>query len=379
MSLHQCVFVPTVVVTLALGLFVKKQGQDSQRPRRIMHSTVKLITLVAMLTLLLIRNCLAEVIRSSNSNTVGLRAVMNETSQIQVPNHYTGTHAIFLISFGEEAADSTLVERCVISLRRRGQWTGYIVMLTDAPPSRYEHWSEENNVIVMHPREEHFNGADGKQLEFNRHTLSLKAKRFKTYILDYIEMDMRLNDIEVIYYLDIDIIAGDSLEHLFRSKQHMIESPPQLRGGEGVLSTLHFFTPISSEYPFQSGTFVVNRSSSRHCLELWRREIEKIAKGTVGMDQAALRTVNEQIKAGSETKCRLIRMDNEDFLSFPKPRNFDEISNSSAYATLIHLSNSKFAKFIDEQQQNEFLHAVLQLSEDEIESGKYGKSIIRLS
>lgn len=344
-----------------------------------MYSAFKLILLVAISTLLLLRNHLAEDIRSvSNSNTVSLRAGMNETSRIQGQNHYTGTHAIFLISFGEEAADSSLVERCVLSLRRRGQWKGHIVLLTDAPPSRYEDWGDQNNVIIMHPREEHFNGADGKQLKFNRRTLSLKVKRFKTYILDYIDMDKRLNDIEVIYYLDIDIIAGDSLEHLFRSK--MIESPPLLRGGEGgVLSTLHFFTPISSEYPLQSGTFIVKRSSSRHCLELWRKEIEKIAEGTVGMDQVALRNINELIKAGAETKCKLIRMDNEDFLSFPKPRNFDEISNSSSYATLIHLSNSKFAKWIDEEQQNKFLRAVLQLSEDELKSGKYGKSVIRLS
>eukprot|EP00984_Skeletonema_dohrnii_P013565 scaffold5612_cov108-Skeletonema_dohrnii-CCMP3373.AAC.3 len=67
-----------------------------------------------------------------------MKADIYNTSQVQVSNHYAETHAIFLISFGEQAADSTLVERCVLSLRRRGQWTGYIVLLTDAPPSRYE-------------------------------------------------------------------------------------------------------------------------------------------------------------------------------------------------------------------------------------------------
>ena len=97
------------------------------------------------------------------------------------------------------------------------------------------------------------------------------------------------------------------------------------------------------------------------------------------MDQAALRTIHEQIKAGFETKCRLIRMDNEDFLSFLKPKNFNKISQLSSYTTLIHLSNSKFAKWMDEEQQNTFLHAVLQLSEEEIQSGKYGKSIIKLT
>jgi len=377
---YQYVFLPAVV-TLGWLLVTK---QDSQRSRRSMHSIIKLMLVAALsqlvLSLLLVGNHLAEVNRSSDINEISMKADIYNTSQVQVSNHY-GTHAIFLISFGEQAADSTLVERCVLSLRRRGQWTGYIVLLTDASPSRYEDWDEENNVIVMHPREEHFNGAGGKPLEFNRETLSLKVKRFKTYVLDYVDMDKRLNKIEVIYYLDIDIIAGNKLEHLFRSKQQMIESPHQLRGGGGGggLSTLHFFTPISSEYPFQSGTFVVKRTSSRHCLELWRREIENIAGGTLGMDQAALRTIHDQIKAGFETKCRLIRMDNEDFLSFLKPKNFNKISKLSSYTTLIHLSNSKFAKWMDEEQQNTFLHAVLQLSEEEIQSGKYGKSIIKLT
>jgi hypothetical protein len=81
------------------------------------------------------------------------------------------SHAIVLISFGQEAAESTLAERCILSLRRRGQWKGYIVLLTDDSSSRYENiWNEEENFIVMHPKEEHFLGADGKPLVYNRET-----------------------------------------------------------------------------------------------------------------------------------------------------------------------------------------------------------------
>ena len=301
---------------------------------------------------------------------------------LEKQNDYAESHAIFLISFGQEAAESTLAERCILSLRRRGQWKGYIVLLTDASSSRYENvWSEKENVIVMHPKEEHFNGADGKPLAYNRETMSLKVKRFKTYVLDYFDMDQRLNDVETIYYLDIDILAGGTLNHLFSGieMKQMIDYQRQVRGAATGLSTLHFFTPITKEYPFQGGTFVVKRSSSRHCLELWRNEIDKIVGGNLGMDQAALRTVQQHIESGEETKCRLIRMDNEDYISFPKPRNFDEIAQSSSYTTLIHLSNSKFAKWIDEEKQNEFLYKVLQLSEEEIQSGKYGKSIIKLN
>eukprot|EP00956_Cyclotella_meneghiniana_P022557 scaffold42810_cov40-Cyclotella_meneghiniana.AAC.1 len=62
-----------------------------------------------------------------------------------VSNHTIDkSHVIFLISFGEEAEASTLVERCVLSLRRRGQYSGYIIVLTDAPPERYAHVWDDN-------------------------------------------------------------------------------------------------------------------------------------------------------------------------------------------------------------------------------------------
>lgn len=313
-------------------------------------------------------------------NTESVKAEISKAVQVETRNDYADTNAIFLISFGKEAEKGTLVERCILSLRRRGRYTGFIVLLTDAPLSRYEQiWNEKDNVIVMNPKEQHFNGADGKPLKFNRETLSLKAKRFKTFVLDYFDTDKRLSNILFVYYLDIDIVAGGNINHLFSEVEtkHHIEDKHNAR--EAKLSTLHFFTPINKEYPFQSGTFVVKRSSSRRCLELWRREIDKIVEGSLGMDQAALRTVYQQIEAGEETKCNLVRMENEDFLSFPKPSNFDQIAQSSSYTTLIHLSNSKFARWIDEEKQNTFLNRVLQLSGEEIQSGKYGKAVIKLT
>ena len=72
------------------------------------------------------------------------RGGIGSIGDLQKHEEYAESHAIFLISFGQKAAESTLVERCILSLRRRGQWKGYIVLLTDAAPSRYENvWNEE--------------------------------------------------------------------------------------------------------------------------------------------------------------------------------------------------------------------------------------------
>jgi hypothetical protein len=312
----------------------------------------------------------------TNNNNPDLMPVANQD--------FDKTCAIFLISFGEEAASSTLVERCVLSLRRRGQYNGYIVVLTDAPSERYMHvWDE--NVIVMHPQKEHLVNEDGTPLRYSKDNMSLKPKRFKTFVLDYIELDRRLDDVKLLYYLDIDILAGDSLDGLFRGleKQYQISINQRAANNEQdtttMMSKLYFVTPLSKEWPLQSGTMIAQRDTSRHCLKLWRNEIEKIIQaGDSTMDQDALKNIYRRIESGEETQCQLIRMENEHYISFPTPRNFAELSASGAkHAHLIHISNSVFAKRIDEEEQNSYIHQILQLSDEEIESGMYGKAIVR--
>jgi len=294
---------------------------------------------------------------------------LEETSSKSVDN----THAIFLISFGSEAATSTLVERCILSLRRRGAYDGYVILLTDAPSERYHNvWDE--NVFVMHPLEEHLNADDGTPFEFTESNFSLKSKRFKTFIIDYIDMEKGLDSVELVYYLDVDIMAGDSFDDFFTGLETKYEVSRNERSG-GV-SKLYFFTPLSEEWPLQGGTFIVERRSSRHCLELWRKEIDDMTVSGRGRDQDALRNIYQRIESGDETRCKLVRMENENFISFPTPRTFKKITQQSSFPSLIHISNSVFAKWIDEEMQTKYIHKVLQLSDDEIQSQKYGTAVI---
>ena len=292
-------------------------------------------------------------------------------------NNYDKTHAIFLISFGQEAANSTLVERCVLSLRRRGQFSGYIVVLTDAPRERYQHvW--DDRVIVMHPQKEHLMDDEGNVLQYSKDNMSLKPKRFKTFVLDYVDMDDRLKQVELVYYLDIDILAGDSLNGLFQGLETQYNIVGYRPKEEKDTSKLYFVTPLSKEWPLQSGTMIAERGSSQHCLRLWRAEIDAMLKTGRGRDQDALRNIYQNMESGHETKCQLIRMENENYISFPTPRNFAKLSASGAkHANLIHISNSLFAKKIEEEEQNVYISQVLQLSEEEIESGMYGKAVVR--
>lgn len=61
--------------------------------------------------------------------------------------------AVALISFGEMAAEGTLLERCILSIRRRGEFDGKVVVITDAPKERYDGQFDEN-VFVLRAKEE---------------------------------------------------------------------------------------------------------------------------------------------------------------------------------------------------------------------------------
>ncbi|KAL7527851.1 hypothetical protein ACHAWF_003720 [Thalassiosira exigua] len=169
----------------------------------------------------------------------------NAADMIATTDGFDDSRAIFLISFGQEAAESTLVERCILSLRRRGAWDGYVIVLTDASPERYQEvW--DDNVIVMHPLQEHMKAADGTTFEFTKENMSLKSKRFKTFIVDYMGRDKRLDSVETVYYLDIDILAGGSMSDLFTEIERKYKVSRQERSGGR--SKLYFFTPLSKEW-----------------------------------------------------------------------------------------------------------------------------------
>ena len=123
--------------------------------------------------------------------------------------------ALFLICMGEYAAKSKVVERFVYSARNAGRFSGWIVLLTDAPSSRYEqpmanvnNGTETNNLIVIKPRKE--------DIKTHYKYASMTYKRFKTMILDYVDRESKLKNVELVYYLDADIVFGNDLRKAFR-------------------------------------------------------------------------------------------------------------------------------------------------------------------
>ncbi|KAL3937075.1 MAG: hypothetical protein SGARI_002290 [Bacillariaceae sp.] len=114
---------------------------------------------------------------------------------------------------GQEAAKTNLVERFVYSARELGAFSGYIILLTDAPEGRYDNIFQGANVvdnssfIVMRPQAAHYR-TDFKQKD-------MVFKRFKTYVPEYVAAEPRLQNVQLVYYLDVDIVVTKPMSTFF--------------------------------------------------------------------------------------------------------------------------------------------------------------------
>jgi hypothetical protein len=284
---------------------------------------------------------------------------------------------------GQEAMQSKLVERFVWSARHRGEWLGWIVLLTDAPLSRYED-PNDDHFIVMNPLAQHFNTSFREDMPY---------KRFKTHLLDYVDMDSRLNDVRLIYYLDVDIIVGNSLPMLF----HELEGTYHIPKPDGVsphpkAPTLHgpawyasipkiwFFQNKYAHMTVQGGQFVLDRATSQPCLTFWRELID--SNVTEVKDQPALHKMRvhqqerldpymaKRMEPPVLPRCMIVTMEWQRFLHFPANstvfKAVDKIRKNQkpSIHTLIHFKNScNSTSQINDEEEEQFIEYVLQNKE----------------
>jgi len=276
--------------------------------------------------------------------------------------------AIMLISFGKSAAEGTLLERCILSIRRRGQFQDAIVVITDAPADRYK-GEFDDNVFVVKANEDdilydHFK-ATGQ-----------KYKRFKTLLIDYfnglVDSEPQLDQIEYLYYMDIDMMMGASFPLLARGLDKIYRTEHGDSTGDKVPKVFMFMDPHSGKFALNSGFIVINRHTSNPCLDSWKKAMDDNPE--FQFDQQALNLV---VESGGST-CKLIGMDSTGIVTFPaSDRRLKRLMKDRRYYPLIHLFNSCFADKMSDKITKRFVAHVLLLSQAEKESGKYGKQIIR--
>jgi hypothetical protein len=300
--------------------------------------------------------------------------------------------AIFFISMGQAAASGKIVERCLLSIRRRGAWNGYVVLLTDAPHDRYlPSQQQDDHFIVMHPRPQDFKWGDAIN--------DVPYKRFKMMQLKYLDLDPRLNSVDLVYYLDVDIVVGAPLQDLF----DYIEGKYSILGNkrkDTSVAKAFFFTGNYKNYPVQGGQFVLERSHSQYCMDQWLTTFDRLPNIT--KDQEALRVMHETQEGETskkknklnlfdwlfgrdkkekndihENKCELVLMEQMPHLFFPKrAKPMQEMLNSTNYVTLNHFKNTGTAISSYQELQAAFIRALLDISKEEGERLGVAKTII---
>jgi hypothetical protein len=286
--------------------------------------------------------------------------------------------AIFMISMGKDAAKGNIVERCLFSIRRRGNWTGYVVLLTDAPPARYKYLpsqQKDDHFIVLHPRKQDFKfKAQKRQVKDKVKVNDLPYKRFKMMQLNYIDLDPRLANIDLVYYLDIDIVVGAPLQIFF----DYIEDKYNILGKNRIetsVSKAFFFKGNDENFPLQGGQFILERPHSKYCMDQWLHLLDTTPKTT--KDQTSLRILAEQIQNKTETNCELVIMEQYPHLYFPSnPVALKNMMKAENYTTLNHFKNTHTALSIDEDIQAQFIAALLNMTQEEGKALGVAKKII---
>ena len=283
--------------------------------------------------------------------------VANSTNEM---NFYY-KRAIFLLSMGQDAAKSVLVERILLSIRKRGLFLGPVVVLTDAPVDRYK-WltSVDPNFMVLHPRPEDW------RLDLLQ---DMPYKRFKTFILDYLDRlattsASSLKSLELVYYLDIDVVVGKPLQEWF---DHVERTYVFNDAASHHPSKMVFFQGnLQHGFPVQGGQFVLQRNVSQACLDRWRYYIDSYPNESKDQHALSLMLKEQQDSTNNNNHCHLTIMPQHPWLYFLSRNAMTRIlDNTQEYSTLMHIKNSHHATMIPDKKQKKFFAKLLELSSPE--------------
>mmetsp|Transcript_4162 Transcript_4162/g.9473 ORF Transcript_4162/g.9473 Transcript_4162/m.9473 type:complete len:370 (+) Transcript_4162:96-1205(+) len=310
------------------------------------------------------RNLMADPSLNTDATSLTLDSPTSEKAHTVLSETFDDKNSVvFLIAFGEAATSSTYVERNIMSLRRRGEFQGHVLVLTDAPDERYDGLFDEK-VIIMHPKEEH--------MKTDFLYPSMTVKRFKTYIIDYVDMVPELDDVEWIFYLDIDVLFGAPFMDLIQK----LGEENDIRGDDDMVSKFYFFkNPRAYQYVAQGGFIIAHRKMAKECLDLWRREIDSHLEEE--HDQVSLNLISRSIEEGKERSCRLMIMDQGDHISYPRhDGDLYTMMRDRSYSSLIHIKNTANDTSFGNGVHERFVTGLLKLT---FEEKKQGEDLVRKS
>jgi len=273
-------------------------------------------------------------------------------------NHNT---VISMISFGN-AANTFLAERAIRSLRKSGNFSGYIMLLTDKIGSiRYNEtllWDPKT--IVMQGRDEDYSKVQSVK--------AMVFKRFKTLQLSYLNYDTRLSlSTKYVLYIDIDTVCSNRVNNFFNdlylkmterqifvtnehSPEEQINSPK---------SSFLAYNNMGKLKMFHSGFMFFDRIHSVGCLNTWKWMFDNVKANS---DQSLLAYAENK-----KHNCVLFALNELKRRHYTLARASTLISKDPY--TFAHITNSHRSKVIPIETQDTYLRKALMLEKDELITG----------
>jgi hypothetical protein len=297
----------------------------------------------------------------------------------ELPN--SNNTVIAIISMGK-LVEKYLLERCIRSLRVRGDFQGYIMVFTDETGYQtYQRsmawdpktkvmlgWKEDMipmiNVTISENEKGKGNGTPfrtaQKPIEYAQKTMIFK--RFKTHHAKYVASDPELvsANIRYVLYVDVDIVVTNSLSGFFHDYGDMVLR--EYNQWASKLRTQHLSTDFGFFSLFvdrhlkgkmHTGIILSDLKFHDKCAESWRKEMDEFYHKS---DQVMLLNV---IGNYSTYGCKAFELPAHHF-SFANKRIMEQRKPSSL-PTFVHITEFRIRRIKDSDLHQGFLRFILDL------------------
>lgn len=297
----------------------------------------------------------------------------------QLPN--SDNTIVTIISMGK-LVDRFSLEKCIRSVRVRGQFKGYILVYTDEKGyTAYRQsmrWDPKTKIVKgwqedMQPMENvTIVGNDGtsqiqqRPIQYAQHTMIFR--RFKTHHRKYVAADPDLaRNTRFILYVDVDNIIANSLDILFHDYTTMI----QIEYSDWVNNlTQTTNNKISHDFSFISmfrdkhlkskmhgGIMLFDLMHEEGCTSAWRKEMDELWHVS---DQTMMLNV---IANYSAYHCKVFALPQQHF-NFANKRTMEH-RNPNNLPTLVHITDFRIKRMNNDTLLQEFFRFVLDVKEGE--------------
>mmetsp|Transcript_32347 Transcript_32347/g.37057 ORF Transcript_32347/g.37057 Transcript_32347/m.37057 type:complete len:453 (-) Transcript_32347:133-1491(-) len=265
---------------------------------------------------------------------------------------------ISLISMGR-LVDTILVERCILSIRRRGLYSGTILLFTDnIGYQRYQSsilpWDNRTKIIqgkdldlipiedIKEDREKNIAISSAEEIQQNHQQNQSRPKkyaqetmiykRFKTHHKKYIAEDPIMNStIRYVLYIDVDNIIGSPLSIFFQDYVRTVTEELEQISNDIKFRDLSFISMFKDKHlrgKMHSGVILFDLLHQDRCVDGWRNEMDSFWHAS---DQTMLLRVLDNY---SRYHCRVFSLIHG-HLAFPNKRLMIDATNANMNSNMI--------------------------------------------